>query len=127
LLYYVSPEWSQNCGGNLELWDKQVQKYITIESRFNRLVVMETNPISWHSVSKVEVNDTRKCVSNYYFSKNSPTGGEYHNVTLFSARPEEMIKRVVANMDNKLRQIIRIIIPTGLGKRDFFKGKRVDD
>ena len=43
LLYYVSPEWVLNNGGNLELWDKKVEKFKTIIAKFNRLVVMKTD------------------------------------------------------------------------------------
>ena len=71
LLYYTTPEWKLEYGGNLELWNKSVTNRVTIESRFNRLVLMETNPWSWHSVSPVQVNRIRTCVSNYYYKMSS--------------------------------------------------------
>ena len=64
LLYYVSPSWKISYGGNFELWDNKVEEVKTITSKFNRLVVMETNKTSWHSVSKVKINAARCCVSN---------------------------------------------------------------
>jgi Rps23 Pro-64 3,4-dihydroxylase Tpa1-like proline 4-hydroxylase len=124
LLYYVAPDWSLECGGNLELWDHSVTKNATIISRFNRLAIMETTPVSWHSVSEVRTNQVRKCVSNYYFSSQSPTGSEYFNVTSFSARPEQLFRRILARIDNKLRQAIRKIAPDGLGKKDVYKGPK---
>lgn len=69
LLYYVSPGWNLRNGGNLELWDEARIKPKTLVALENRLVVMETNKISWHSVSKVEIDRPRCCVSNYYFSE----------------------------------------------------------
>lgn len=36
LLYYVSPGWRLENGGNLELWDEHVTTPMTVESRFNR-------------------------------------------------------------------------------------------
>lgn len=122
LLYYVSPDWALECGGNLELWDRPVQRHATIVSRFNRLAIMETNPWSWHSVSEVAVDRFRCCVSNYYFSATSPTGSDYFNVTSFSARPEQRARRMLAWCDNKLRQAIRTLAPTGLGKKDIYQG-----
>jgi len=122
LLYYVSPDWKQQNGGNLELWDKLVRRQITIESRFNRLVVMETNPWSWHSVSEVKVDQIRCCVSKYYFSPNSPTGQDYFNVTSFSARPEQHLLRALAWVDNKVRYALRLVVPRGLGEKDIYKG-----
>jgi len=44
LLYYVTPEWSHESGGNLEVWDDGPSgKPREIVSRFNRLVVMATD------------------------------------------------------------------------------------
>lgn len=122
LLYYVTPDWSLECGGNLELWNQSVRKSTTIVSRFNRLAIMETTPTSWHSVSPVKVDRVRSCVSNYYFSPVSPTGADYFNVTSFSARPEQPLLRMVATFDNKLRQAVRFFAPSGLGKQDVYKG-----
>lgn len=53
ILYYVNRNWGIDCGGNFELWDDAVKRQKTIVSGFNRVVVMETNTKSWHSVSKV--------------------------------------------------------------------------
>lgn len=123
LLYYITPDWSLEFGGNLELWDRNVKRHTTIVSQFNRLVIMETNPWSWHSVSKVKVDNLRCCVSNYYFSPRSPTGQDYFNVTSFSARPEQKLLRAMAWSDNKLRQAVRFVFPQGLGKKDVYQAR----
>jgi Rps23 Pro-64 3,4-dihydroxylase Tpa1-like proline 4-hydroxylase len=122
LLYYITPEWELSCGGNLELWDARVKKSTTIISSFNRLVVMETNAKSWHSVSKVQVDKLRYCVSNYYFSPNSPTGENYFNVTKFEGKPEQIFLRIIFWTDNKFRQTVRLIFPNGIGKKDIYQG-----
>ncbi|MCW7462948.1 2OG-Fe(II) oxygenase [Leptospira limi] len=124
LLYYVNPNWSLEKGGNLELWDTSVRNNITIESSFNRLVLMETNPKSWHSVSPVTVDEIRICVSNYYFSKTSPIGKEYFNVTSFSARPNQKFVRLFSSIDNKLRSFIRHIKKDGFGKKDLYQNHK---
>ena len=107
LLYYVSPDWKQEYGGNLELWDDAVTAPITISSEFNRLVLMETNQRSWHSVSPLKVAGPRCCVSNYYFSGVSPTGDDYYHVTSFTGRPEQKIRRALGAVDNAARNIAR--------------------
>lgn len=122
LLYYVTPNWSLENGGNLELWDEHVRKNATIVSHFNRMAIMETTPASWHSVSEIRVDGVRKCVSNYYFSPSSPTGSEYFNVTSFSARPDQPFRRAIASLDNRLRRLVRKLVPNGLGKKDVFRG-----
>jgi Rps23 Pro-64 3,4-dihydroxylase Tpa1-like proline 4-hydroxylase len=124
LLYYVTPGWVLENGGNLELWDTAVRKNVTVVSRFNRLVIMETTPTSWHSVSPVVSDGVRCCVSNYYFSERSPTGRDYFNVTSFSARPNQPWLRLVAHMDNRLRQGLRALIPQGVGRKDVYDGAR---
>lgn len=95
LLYYASPDWSLANGGNLELWDQAVRTPVAVESRFNRLVLMETHQTSWHSVNRVRVDGARRCVSNYYFSEQPPRGRPYQHVTTFTGRPEEPLKRLL--------------------------------
>lgn len=122
LLYYVTPDWKREDGGHLELWDKLVKENVTIESRFNRLVLMETNNLSWHSVSPVKKSGgLRKCVSNYYFSKESPLGGDYFHVTSFNGRPGQHWKRSFCKIDNFLRSSLRNIKPTGFSKKDIYR------
>lgn len=106
LLYYVAPDWTLEKGGNFELWDESVTQQKTIVSAFNRLVVMETNKTSWHSVSGVAVDAVRCCVSNYYFSKQSPDHTSYFHVTSFNGRPEEKARRVLGFFDNRLRNAV---------------------
>lgn len=123
LLYYVSPNWKREDGGHLELWDEKVKTPVVIESRFNRLVLMETHHLSWHSVSRVEKEGFRCCVSNYYFSPQSPLDREYFHVTSFSGRPEEPVKRLLCVADNAARMLVRKVKREGIGKKDLFVQK----
>src|SRR5450830_1256250 len=115
LLYYVTPDWVLENGGNFELWDTKVKQQKTIISAFNRLVVMETNRDSWHSVSKVVVDTPRCCVSNYYFSKTSPDNNDYFHVTSFSGRPEEPGKRLLGAVDNHVRNTLSKVLQVRRG------------
>ncbi|MFJ2712447.1 2OG-Fe(II) oxygenase [Pseudomonas sp. NPDC087346] len=126
LLYYVSPDWVLENGGNFELWDNHVKTQKTIVSRFNRLVVMETNKLSWHSVSGVRVETARCCVSNYYFSATSPDDHEYFHVTSFSGRPEETGRRLLGIVDNSLRNVISKVLRVGRGTKLVNKNKSGD-
>ena len=120
LLYYVSPDWTTESGGNFELWDKRVERQVEIVSKFNRLLVMETNTMSWHSVNPVMEDQPRCCVSNYYFSPEPPEGYEHFHITAFSARPEQKIRRAVAAADVWARTTVRAFIRLGLGKKDVY-------
>lgn len=115
-LYYVSPDWSLENGGNFELWDADVTKQKTVMAKFNRLLVMETNKVSWHSVSKVVVDRPRCCVSTYVFSPESQDGTEYFHVTSFLGRPDEPGRRVLGRIDNTLRQVASTVLRTGRGR-----------
>ena len=117
LLYYVSPDWKIENGANFELWNKNVNVPKTIVSKFNRLVVMETNKNSWHSVSKSLVDTPRICISVYFFSQNSPTNKDYFHVTSFRGRPNQKIKDVYSLVDNRLRNIFSKITKFGRGKK----------
>jgi Rps23 Pro-64 3,4-dihydroxylase Tpa1-like proline 4-hydroxylase len=112
LLYYVSPDWKMENGGHLELWDKKISAATTIVSAFNRLVIFETNQVSWHSVSTVLAGGYRACVTSYYFSKVSPTGKNYYQVTTFAGRPEEPFKRIALKADGALRNLIGRAFPS---------------
>jgi Rps23 Pro-64 3,4-dihydroxylase Tpa1-like proline 4-hydroxylase len=122
VLYYVTPDWRAENGGNLELWDEAVRERLEIPSLFNRLVVMETNPTSYHSVNRVRADGARCCVSNYYFSPHSPSGREVFHVTSFQARPEQPVMRLLSRADGYARTLVRRIFRRGLGKKDVYRG-----
>jgi hypothetical protein len=107
----VSPNWRLENGGNLELWDERISRAHMILSKFNRLVVMQTNPTSWHSVNKVVVDRSRLCVSNYYFGSAPPAAKIHSNVTTFAGRPEEKIKRLVLKLDSMVLNAIAKAFP----------------
>lgn len=109
LLYYVSPNWKVENGGNYELWDEEVKNNIVVPSYFNRLVVMETNRTSWHAVNPVRCDAARCCIFNYFFSEQSPEGEEYfHGASslffnpLFKARPEQKFRRAMGSLRDKI-------------------------
>jgi Rps23 Pro-64 3,4-dihydroxylase Tpa1-like proline 4-hydroxylase len=124
LLFYVSPEWIESNGCNLELWpDGPTGKPITIVSRFNRLVVMVTNQGSWHSVSRNASSQDRCCVSNYYFSQHPVGPQEYFHVTSFRGRPEQKVRDMILRADIFLRMSIRKLFPQGVKKNPHFYNK----
>lgn len=125
LLYYVSPDWSLADGGNLELWPEGPQgEQITVESRFNRLAVMVTHTRSWHSVSPVRSDRPRCCVSNYYFSNQSPEQAEYFHVTSFRGRPEQPVRDLILRADIALRTGLRKVFPKGVVENKHFYDKK---
>ena len=125
LLYYVSPDWSDRDGGNLELWpDGPKGQPITVTSKFNRLVVMATHEQSWHSVSRSIAKVDRCCVSNYYFSEYPMGGQQYRHVTSFRGRPEQPLRDLALRGDNWLRTVVGKAFPATIkGNRHYYKKK----
>ena len=115
LLYYVTSDWKEEFGGNLELWPNGLsEKQITIHSKFNRLVVMATHNKSIHSVSPVIHDGFRCCVSNYYFSEKPLLATDTFHVTSFRGRPENKFTDLVLQVDTFLRMTIRKIFKKGI-------------
>ena len=118
LLYYVTPDWGHESGGNLELWDNGPDgKSREIESKFNRLVLMATHQKSWHSVTQVQTTHSlRCCISNYYFAAEPLEEHEYFHVTTFRGRPEQPVRNVFLRCDAALRMGIRKVFVKGIKK-----------
>ena len=115
LLYYVTPNWEESYGGNLELWPAGLQqKQTTINSKFNRLVVMVTHDKSLHSVSPVVFDGFRCCISNYYFSKKPVFETDKFHVTSFRGRPENKFTDAILKIDTFLRMNLRKIFKNGI-------------
>lgn len=128
LLYYVTPNWSLENGGHLELWSNGLeQEPLTIESKFNRLVVMATHHKSWHSVSKVTYEGVRCCVSNYYFSDYSISEKNQFHVTSFRGRPKDKLTDLILNFDARLRMLLRQIFKKGIFENPHVYKKKKSD
>ncbi len=124
LLYYVTPGWRAENGGNLEIWDSGVgDGPREIASLFNRLVLMATHQRSWHSVNQVVGAGQRTCISNYYFSLDPPAGRPYFHVTSFRARPGQSGKDLLLRADAALRNGLRRLAKKGLYKPETYQGK----
>ncbi|QMU62986.1 MAG: 2OG-Fe(II) oxygenase [Flavobacteriaceae bacterium] len=127
LLYYVTPNWNDENGGHLELWPNGLKKkQITLYSKFNRLVVMATHQLSWHSVSPVLVDSYRNCVSNYYFSNSPLRLNDKFHVTTFRGRPEQIITNQILKTDSFLRMSIRRLLRKGLRKIYMYTKRRIN-
>ncbi len=107
-LYYITPAWPENVGGNLELWDKSMKERKEIHAKFNRLIMMETHTESVHSVGKViQPNGVRACISNYYFSAEPANHKQHVHKTTFYARPEDgMMKKITLNMEGTAKNFL---------------------
>lgn len=107
-LYYVTPSWREENGGNLELWSPRMKDRVEIVSAFNRLILMNTNRQSLHSVNKVKVSGQyRCCLSNFYFTAESPDGARYAHTTSFRGRPDEPVKDLILRAEGAVKSKVQ--------------------
>ena len=100
ILIYLNPTWEKKWGGQVELWDKDVQDCIqSFEPVFNRCILFTTSDYSFHGVNAVNSpeNISRNSFAAYYYTKEAgDNSGEVyggHHTTIFKARPSEKIKK----------------------------------
>ena len=77
---------------------------------------MATHDSSWHSVNKVMVDNSRCCVSNYYFSKTPLKADEKFHVTKFRGRPKDTFTNLVLECDANVRMLLRKVFKKGIRK-----------
>ena len=76
VLIYLNKNWKKEYGGNLELWDKNMNKCIKkIQPLFNSMVIFSTTDFSNHGHPDPLTcpdNISRKSLALYYFSSGRP-------------------------------------------------------
>jgi Rps23 Pro-64 3,4-dihydroxylase Tpa1-like proline 4-hydroxylase len=105
VLLYLNRDWDPKYGGNLELWDAAAERRVTaIEPIFNRCVVFNTTPSSFHGHPeplKCPEDRTRRSIALYYYT--ARTGGADTGITArtdWRGRPQD-------SRLNKLRSLLR--------------------
>ncbi len=94
LLVYLNPDWQQDWGGDLELWDRDMRACVQrIAPVANRCVVFSTTRDSYHGMPdplRCPEGITRRSLALYYYSNGRPDSerGPDHS-TLWQARPGE--------------------------------------
>lgn len=72
VLIYLNKDWRAEYGGQLELWDRQMQGAVeTVVPEFNRCVIFNTNSDSYHgnpSIVNHPMNVSRKSIALYYYT-----------------------------------------------------------
>lgn len=83
-IFYCTPDWKDEWGGGLELWDENAKDCVTVvPPRFNRLAIFKVSGKSWHGhphpvVCPPELR--RNSLALYYYTTDkAATGYEYAN------------------------------------------------
>jgi hypothetical protein len=112
LLLYLNPVWDVDWGGHIQLWDESVESCeATFVPTFNRCVIFQTSKISYHGVTPVSSSapTPRHSFAVYYYTREAPAdwSGAAHS-TIFKARPEERMRRIVLMPAEKIKQRVEL-------------------
>ena len=91
-LLYLNEGWQLAFGGDLELWDADMQACIKrVAPVAGRCVIFSTSSTSFHGhPDPITCPDdvTRKSIALYYYTNRRPSGDEPVHSTLWQARPD---------------------------------------
>ena len=111
LLLYLNPTWQETWGGQIQLWDRDVENCMAaFTPQFDRCVIFETSNISYHGVIPVAPGAPTPRISfaTYYYTKEAPAHwtGTAHS-TIFKARPDERMRKYVLMPAEQVQRTIR--------------------
>lgn len=90
LILYLNPNWQEQWGGAIELWDKDVRQCVAkVPPLFNDALIFETNDISYHGFPeplRCPPGESRKSVALYYYTLEPNTNVSARS-TNYRARP----------------------------------------
>jgi Rps23 Pro-64 3,4-dihydroxylase Tpa1-like proline 4-hydroxylase len=101
LILFLSDDWKEEYGGELEFWNKDMSKCITrVEPRFNRCVIFTTNEYSYHGcpeLLKGPAGFSRKSLALYYYTEYAEAPQK--QFTHYKARPGD--RKFLIWLDNQ--------------------------
>jgi len=108
ILVYLNPVWQDDWGGHIELWDQAVKNcHFRSQPIINKCLIFETSEISYHGVTplKTPPDIVRRSFAAYYYTKEPPShwDGTAHS-TVFRARPDENLRRLILMPAERLRE-----------------------
>jgi len=104
LLYYMSPQWREDYGGALELWDDDLKSPPRkIGHKSNRLVIMETTEHSWHAVRPITGPQPRINITTYYYDPKTEIVPA--RLTRFAPWPGQRMRGLYFDADFHMRSL----------------------
>ena len=108
ILLYLNTTWQEDWGGQIELWDQDVRNcLLRSPPALNRCLIFETSDVSYHGVAPVKApaEVVRQSFAAYYYTREAPPtwNGTSHS-TIFKARPNEKVRKLVRMPLEKFRR-----------------------
>ena len=93
VILYLNENWEEEWGGALEIWDPEMKNCVhVVPPLFNRAVIFNTAPRSFHGVLPVECpsDRSRNTFASFYYTDVPPADweGKFHG-TIWGTRPGE--------------------------------------
>jgi Rps23 Pro-64 3,4-dihydroxylase Tpa1-like proline 4-hydroxylase len=92
LILYLNPNWQEQWGGAIELWDRNVRQCVVrIPPLLNEALIFETNDISYHGFPEplcCPEGESRKSIALYYYTLDSEAHVKARS-TNYRPRPED--------------------------------------
>ena len=103
LILYLNPNWLEDWGGAIELWDRNVKQCVVkVPPLLNEALIFETNDISYHGFPeplRCPEGESRKSVALYYYTLDSNVAARSTN---YRPRPKDgVMKSVLIWLDKK--------------------------
>ena len=114
ILIYMNKDWKDEYEGHLELWeinDEHKNLLEKISPKFNRLVLFETNEISFHGHPKpltIPLDVSRKSLATYYYTKTRPVSeiaGEHNTIYVNTEGVKGSVKRLKSGVRAALERV----------------------
>lgn len=116
VLIYLNQNWSDEWGGDLEIWDRDMKNKVhSISPIFNRCVIFNTDAYSYHGHPdplNCPADVTRKSIALYYYTASKAIYGEVpSSTTMYVSRPKEntLTKRKILKL--RLQNYAKDILP----------------
>lgn len=103
VLVYLNPEWKEEWGGKLELWDRKMKACeASVLPVFNRCVIFSTDADSFHGhplPMECPEGVFRRSIALYYYTvEDNPL----RKATFYQARPGDGNNKLLVKLDNKM-------------------------
>ena len=126
LIVYLNPEWRDEWGGAIELWDEGMKRAVVqVPPLLNQAVIFETTDTTYHGYPdpiRCPEGSTRKSIALYYYT-DEPAGSAPPRATNYRARPTDSLGRRLAIWADKSAVAAYSVIKRRLGLSDEFASR----
>jgi hypothetical protein len=111
MLIYLNGNWKEEYGGGMEMWNADMSKMEKmVMPLLNRCLIFETNQISYHGYSKINLpeGETRKSFYTYFYTPLTEEDKVKYHDTIFKPKPQDNpLKKLGTNFKETAKNSIK--------------------